>query len=278
MTEIPNAFGGFAPFPNTIMIPTMGLQSAVIGYRFGFGYEQGKRTLRAMSNEQFNNLDEEAEQAIFKRHDSAAINYFKTEMNNWVALQNLIIEKSVEIEVAKAKRTPSAFREMFEGFTSGFSTQQKDDAGKFFAGLNDTLLKIMAFFTGHKQTTIPTQDDVQLPFPPNDPTIPKSSSTKPYLGAFVQPTIPDKPISKKPAGSVQIALRKKTIQLISFWSFKIRGALNFRANFYDWLRRGQKVSAVNTYTLTSPQMSYYKVNLLKQQQVLVNLIQAYSFV
>ncbi len=156
MTEIPNAFGGFAPFPNTIMIPTMGLQSAVIGYRFGFGYEQGKRTLRAMSNEQFNDLDEEAEQIIFKRHDSAAINYFKVEMHNWVALQNLIIEKSVEIEVMKANRTPSAFREMFEGFTSGFGQQQKEDAGKFFAGLNDTLLKIMAFFSGHKSDKINT--------------------------------------------------------------------------------------------------------------------------
>ncbi len=155
LTEIPNAFGGFAPFPNTIMIPTMGLQSAVIGYRFGFGYEQGKRRLRSMSNEEFNTLDEAAEQAIFKRHDSAAINYFKVEMHNWVELQNLIIEKSVEIEVMKANRTPSAFREMFEGFTKGFSNQQKEDAGKFFAGLNDTLLKIMAFFTGHRGSSVP---------------------------------------------------------------------------------------------------------------------------
>ncbi len=159
MTEIPNAFGGFAPFPNTIMIPTMGLQSAVIGYRFGFGYEQGKRTLRAMSNEQFNNLDEEAEQAIFKRHDSAAINYFKTEMNNWVELQNLIIEKSVEIEVMKAIRTPSAFREMFEGFTKGFTDQQGEDAKSFFASLSDPIMKLMAWFSGHKgsSTTTVTQ-------------------------------------------------------------------------------------------------------------------------
>ncbi len=150
MSAIPNAFGGFAPFPNTIMIPTMGLQSAVIGYRFGFGYEQGKRTLRAMSNEQFNDLDEEAEQAIFKRHDTAAINYFKTEMNNWVALQNLIIEKSVEIEVMKANRTPSAFREMFEGFTSGFGKQQKDDVANFFSTLADPISKLMAWFAGHR--------------------------------------------------------------------------------------------------------------------------------
>ncbi len=168
MTEIPNAFGGFAPFPNTIMIPTMGLQSAVIGYRFGFGYEQGKRTLRAMSNEQFNTLDEEAEQAIFKRHDAAAINYFKVEMHNWVELQNLIIEKSVEIEVMKANRTPSAFREIFEGFTKGFTSQQVDDAKKFFDSLADPVMKLIAWFSG-KPTTTPTSTTISTPTPTPQP-------------------------------------------------------------------------------------------------------------
>ncbi len=164
----------------------MGLQSAVIGYRFGFGYEQGKRTLRAMSNEQFNNLDEEAEQAIFKRHDSAAINYFKTEMNNWVQLQNLIIEKSVEIEVAKAIRTPSAFREMFEGFTKGFTDQQTQDAGNFFASLTDPIMKLMSWFSGHKQTTqvsapVPTSPFVPTPdgaIPPPQVEITPTSTNK----------------------------------------------------------------------------------------------------
>ncbi len=188
MTEMPNAFGGFAPFPNTIMIPTMGLQSAVIGYRFGFGYEQGKRTLRAMSNEEFNNLDEEAEQAIFKRHDSAAINYFQTEMVHWVDLQRLIIEKSVEIEVMKANRTPSAFREMFEGFTSGFGTQQVEDAKNFFKSLEDPIMKIMAWFAGAKADPQKIKDSiinknpitgepwvtpkpVPVPFPPTNPSL-----------------------------------------------------------------------------------------------------------
>ncbi len=185
MVEIPNAFGGFAPFPNTIMIPTMGLQSAVIGYRFGFGYEQGKRTLRAMSNEQFNNLDEEAEQEIFKRHDSAAINYFKTEMHNWVALQNLIIEKSVEIEVMKANRTPSAFREMFNGFTSGFSTQQEEDAKSFFSSIGDPIMKLMAWFSGHRGKNIdpiPPGPTIQEPFQPFNPT-PFTPETPTFQGS-----------------------------------------------------------------------------------------------
>ncbi len=186
MTEIPNAFGGFAPFPNTIMIPTMGLQSDVIGYRFGFGYEKGKRTLRAMSNEEFNNLDDAEEAAIFKRHDSAAINYFRTEMVNWVELQKLIIEKSVEIEVMKAIRTPSAFREMFEGFTKGFSDQQKQDAGKFFGGLKDTIMQMMSWFSGHKPSSA-ISSSVQEPFTSQQPFSPANPT--PFT-PIVEPVVP----------------------------------------------------------------------------------------
>ncbi len=118
-----NIFGGFAPFPNTIMIPTMGLQSDVIGFRFGFGYEKGKRTLRAMSNEQFNNLNEEAEQAIYKIHDTTAINFFVQELNTWTQLQHNIINKSVEIEVMKAQRTPSAMAEIIQAMNTAVSEQ-----------------------------------------------------------------------------------------------------------------------------------------------------------
>ncbi len=220
MSEIPNAFGGFAPFPNTIMIPTMGLQSAVIGYRFGFGYEKGKRTLRAMSNEQFNNLDEEAEQAIFKRHDSAAINYFKTEMHNWVELQNLIIEKSVEIEVMKANRTPSALREIFEGFTAGFSTQQVDDAKKFFASITDPIMKLMAFFSGHKATNAPSQQPSFTPpatnAPSQQPSFTPPTITVPSQG--INPNITQTDVSIKglpTAGQTQIMERDKLIQDIN---------------------------------------------------------------
>ncbi len=199
MTEIPNAFGGFAPFPNTIMIPTMGLQSAVIGYRFGFGYEQGKRAVRKMSNEEFNNLDEEAEQAMFKRHDSSAIDYFKTEMHNWVALQNLIIEKSVEIEVMKANRTPSAFREMFEGFTAGFGTQQKEDAKKFFDTLGDPIMKLIAWFSGHRGTTIkqptPKGPTIQEPFSPVNPT-PFTPTTTQQVGERFERTLDEAQVAR----------------------------------------------------------------------------------
>ncbi len=185
MSEIPTAFGGFAPFPNTIMIPTMGLQSDVIGFRFGFGYEKGKRTLRAMSNEQFNNLDEEAEQAIYKHHEATAIHFFQLELQTWTNLQHLIIEKSVEVEMMKAKRTPSAFREIFQGFTEGFTEQQSQDAKDFFASAKSGLLNFIGFFSGSKQKISTPQPphhpaETKEPSAPiNDPSVPPSFDNPP---------------------------------------------------------------------------------------------------
>ncbi len=109
----------------------MGLQSDVIGFRFGFGYEKGKRTLRAMSNEQFNNLDEEAEQAIYKRHDASAIHFFQQELNTWTQLQHLIIEKSVEIEIMKANRTPTAVKEIFDAGVNAHFNMKGSQAEQF---------------------------------------------------------------------------------------------------------------------------------------------------
>lgn len=180
MTDIPNAFGGFAPFPNTIMIPTMGLQSDVIGFRFGFGYEKGKRTLRAMSNEQFNNLDEEAEQAIYKRHDATAINFFEIEIQNWTNLQKIIIEKSVEIEFMKAKRTPSALREILGGFGEGLAEQEGGGIIPY-KEIKDWFLK--TFFNTEtnnvSDTPPPAKQPVQSPHPSKHPQEPSSTeSTK----------------------------------------------------------------------------------------------------
>jgi hypothetical protein len=45
---------GFQPFPNSIMVPFMGYQSAILAYNFGIDYEMGKRTVKSLPNELFN--------------------------------------------------------------------------------------------------------------------------------------------------------------------------------------------------------------------------------
>ncbi len=46
--------GGFMPIPLAMMIPFMFLQSVMMGYGFGTGYQYSKRKVSAMSNAEFN--------------------------------------------------------------------------------------------------------------------------------------------------------------------------------------------------------------------------------
>ncbi len=48
--------GFFAPLPLPMMIPFMGIQSAVMAEQFGTLFQYGKRRISAMSNEEFNKL------------------------------------------------------------------------------------------------------------------------------------------------------------------------------------------------------------------------------
>ncbi len=46
--------GGFLPIPLALMIPFMFMQSVMMGYGFGTGFQYSKRKISAMSNEEFN--------------------------------------------------------------------------------------------------------------------------------------------------------------------------------------------------------------------------------
>lgn len=54
---MPLPLGFFAPLPNPVMIPFMGIQSAIMAKMFGEYFQYGKRKIQAMSNEEFNRLD-----------------------------------------------------------------------------------------------------------------------------------------------------------------------------------------------------------------------------
>lgn len=125
---IPNPFGGFAPFPNAMMIPFMGAQSAVLAYQFGINYEFGKRTIRAMSNPEFNALVTTPEGRAGLAgaiHEQAleTLTQFRNLIPDFQSLQNDIIEQSVVIEVKKAERTPSAFVEIMQAFSGASATE-----------------------------------------------------------------------------------------------------------------------------------------------------------
>ncbi len=46
--------GGFMPIPLALMVPFMFMQSVMMGYGFGTGFQYSKRKISAMSNDEFN--------------------------------------------------------------------------------------------------------------------------------------------------------------------------------------------------------------------------------
>lgn len=161
---LPNPFGGFAPFPNTIMIPFMGAQSAVLGYQFGISYEWGKRLIKAMSNEAFNQLvtDETARAQLqngIKQWNEQTITRFTEELPTFTGLQNTVIEETVKIELAKANRTPSAMREILEVLLGSSATELKDylNANPDIKTTLFVYLPWLALITGDAAATNPDQ-------------------------------------------------------------------------------------------------------------------------
>lgn len=162
---IPNPFGGFAPFPNSIMIPFMGTQSKVLGYDFGLGYEIGKRTIKALPNDFFNkivsqNSDEitvvrngqdivmqykDYISFITKEFHNQTLQEFTDLIPNALALQDTIISASVAIELKKAERTPSAFVEILQAFQGATQTEVGEKLDALPQVEKDFILNINAF-------------------------------------------------------------------------------------------------------------------------------------
>lgn len=132
--SLPSPFGGFAPFPNSIMVPFMGFQSAVLGYEFGVNYELGKRTVKSLPNDLFNEIRAGSTNIITVNYDgqdfeiktkdylsflsgkhyTQTIQQFYKALPEAMSTMDNIIDKSVEIELKKAQRTPSAMAEILQ--------------------------------------------------------------------------------------------------------------------------------------------------------------------
>jgi len=177
INQIPNAFGGFAPFPNTIATALLAYQSEAIGFGFGIKFQYSKRLIGAMTNDNFNDLDPIKIGEIVEAHNSELIERMKKEMPKWIQIQNAFIEATVEIEMAKANRTPSAFREIFEAFTSGFTEQQTDDFHNFINFFDDAGSKLLAFFGLGSSGS---NDEPPPPPPDDDPTFDGANPPKAF--------------------------------------------------------------------------------------------------
>ncbi len=82
---------GFTPIPLPMMIPFMGLQSAIIGQQFGLNFQYAKRKISAMSNDEFNKLTPQQLQIEVAAQIKAAIPTMQQSIQDMLPLTQTII-------------------------------------------------------------------------------------------------------------------------------------------------------------------------------------------
>ncbi len=194
--------GFFMPLPLAMMIPFMGIQSAVMAKQFGENFQFGKRRISAMSNEEFNRLTPK------------------------ILMENANAElKSMIPSMEQSIKDMSEFQTFLIGeFIRMIGDLLAAGLGKVLGldekGVDDSLTAIEHFIhghpSGHKTTVqpIPKGPDIQQPFDPRNPTpftprIPKVDTNR---GVTQQ----DVSIKGLPmAGQTQKIVRDRLIQQIN---------------------------------------------------------------
>ncbi len=89
--------GFFMPLPLAMMIPFMGIQSAVMAKQFGENFQYGKRRISAMSNEEFNKLTPAILQANANAELKAMIPTMEASIKDMRDFQAFIVKEFMEM-------------------------------------------------------------------------------------------------------------------------------------------------------------------------------------
>ncbi len=209
------------PLPLAMMIPFMGIQSAVMAKQFGENFQFGKRRISAMSNEEFNRLTPK------------------------ILMENANAElKSMIPSMEKSIKDMSSFQTFLIGeFIQMIGDMLSAGLGKVL-GLDqpqvETSLQAIEHFlhghpAGHKTTTQPVETPIITPggsLAPPPITFPKPTPT-PIKGV----TQTDVSIKGLPmAGQTQIIARDNFIQSIAFFFKEAKKAPNTQLKNI-WLKK-----------------------------------------
>ncbi len=105
--------GFFAPLPLPMMIPFMGIQSAVMAEQFGTMFQYGKRRISAMSNEEFNKLTPKMLQERMTREIEGMIPEMKEQIQAMRPMVELIIKEFAQyILLATQAMQKSLYQEL----------------------------------------------------------------------------------------------------------------------------------------------------------------------
>ncbi len=123
--------GFFMPLPLAMMIPFMGIQSAVMAKQFGENFQFGKRRISAMSNEAFNKLTPK----ILMENNAAEIRnmipsmkesiHDMDEFQKFLIVEFLSMIKSLPADVLKFMGIdPRIFEEDYDAFVDSFTPKK----------------------------------------------------------------------------------------------------------------------------------------------------------
>ncbi len=125
---------GFTAIPNPQMLAFMPIQSYLMMYFAGSGWQYGKRKISAMSNEQFNKLTPEE---LLQQHSIELKNMLPTlskTLNDVTPLVSLLIEQYGDFIVEALKVTPKVVSQV-SGEVSKFVKQELVGEDSLFAWL-----------------------------------------------------------------------------------------------------------------------------------------------
>ncbi len=234
---------GFTAIPNPQMLAFMPIQSYLMMYFAGSGWQYGKRKISAMSNEQFNKLTPEE---LLRQHSIELKNMLPTltkTLNDVTPLVKILIlqygdfikealavipqvvENVAGIEILTGQAKKDYDKAFFDAIKGLFPSIPDAEARLGTQGLEEAIAKIQAEITAQGKPE--TVTGIDLPVSP--------SITKPFQGPLVNPvtgetgfkpaeikklstpTVAQRHRQFRKAGQSQILERNRLIKLITQW-------------------------------------------------------------
>ncbi len=216
------------PLPLAMMIPFMGIQSAVMAKQFGENFQYGKRRISAMSNEEFNKLTPAILQENANAELKAMIPTMEASIKDMRNFQAFIVKE---------------FMEMLNDLISR-------GLGNIFG--DDIITSVEHFLHGHgggHGEKVPGTD-LDLPLPkPIDPIVPPTPITPTGPGSpsphveqkyRVYDTITKKPATSHHAGAQRrkwtnekFVTEKEFRMLVKIWADTLVKAKRGTSNYYN---------------------------------------------
>lgn len=131
---ISNAQQGFQPYPNSIMVPFMAMQSAEMAYKFGFLMQMGKNHADQVAKDKEDiKVWLKDDGKLLRQHlehmTQNHITIFREAIPHYAGVQNDLVEQMVNIELKKASVAPELWAKMVQAILFGMAGLNPQEHG-----------------------------------------------------------------------------------------------------------------------------------------------------